>query len=310
MNDTEKTKIYDRMFDISLKVDPNHIPSPRMINENIGRCHIFMEEISKTYIQITQAISHTQRRLNNKTTDYEIKLDSLLATDEEILALPSSRDREARARTLLKNEILEIKDIQFEVNDLERLLKIVLLRQKDMTRANSDAKAQSKLLDSEIKLNGTIVPESLSREIEEKNRIFEEPVVSKITEQSIMDPTEPITAEDLVTKRVIITDEMRQTRKEICDSLFKNEPLPTESEMSAIKAEWQKNSVEIETEIEDGPTEDIDEPDIISEMQSQTIQPIEEPVEPEPELQKETEMKVVEKTDDDAFFSGLLSQFK
>jgi predicted nucleic acid-binding Zn-ribbon protein len=174
MDDTEKNKIFDRMFEISLKVDPGHIPSPRTINENLGQCHIYLEEINKAYIKVIKEMSILQRHLNNRQTDFEIKLDSFISTNDEIIALPSSRDREAKAKTMLKSEIVEIKQLENEIEDLEKLIKVISMRHKDMARANMDIRIQSRLMESEIKLNGMSSPsDNASKDLLQDNHIWD-----------------------------------------------------------------------------------------------------------------------------------------
>ena len=247
MDDTEKNKIFDRMFEISLKVDPGHIPSPRTINENLGQCHIYLEEINKAYIKVIKEMSILQRHLNNRQTDFEIKLDSFISTNDEIIALPSSRDREAKAKTMLKSEIVEIKQLENEIEDLEKLIKVISMRHKDMARANMDIRIQSRLMESEIKLNGMSSPsDNASKDLLQDNHIWDG-AITEVKELNTIDPTDSNAIDDLIS--TTIDNETLLATSEDPKDVIKKQPSPVLVE-----------------EINDSEnTEEIDEPDIISE---------------------------------------------
>ena len=93
MDAKEIREIYDRLGDISLKADPQLIPNPQEISRKIGQGHIFLEEVEKYYIKVNKEMTEVGRNLLTMTTAYEIQFDELIANDDDIIILPSSRDR-------------------------------------------------------------------------------------------------------------------------------------------------------------------------------------------------------------------------
>ena len=65
MEQNQKDQIYARLQAIKLTIEPTNVPNPGYINEKIGQCHVFIQEVESYYITVCKEISVIQRALNN-----------------------------------------------------------------------------------------------------------------------------------------------------------------------------------------------------------------------------------------------------
>ena len=192
-----KDKIYDRLLEIKLNIDIGLTPNPQEINQKIGECHAFIEEIEHFSIKVQKELSVIQQALNNSQALLDLKKDSLI-TQEPIRSLPNIKDREAQSNLLLREERSKVKNYQNELTDLNNLLKAISLKQKNLTRANNDIKLQIRVLDAQIKLGpgsaNSVAARGLMEEMHKGTAgkdTFEE-ALSEAKEDITIDPSEPI----------------------------------------------------------------------------------------------------------------------
>ena len=197
MDFEEIKKIYGRLGQIEVKMEPKTIPNPRYISEKIGQCHVCIEEVEKYYIQISMEMSILQRALNNAEAGYNVARDELLST-EPIASLPSTQAREARANSQLKDQLTDIKNHKSHLSDLEKIFSTINVKLKNLNRTNSDIKVQLRLMESQIKLGtggvGDPVEKNLMDEL--KNTVLGVDILegadTQIQENSTIDPSSPI----------------------------------------------------------------------------------------------------------------------
>jgi len=233
-----KNKIYDRLLAIRVNIETSGIPGPNYINAKIGECHVYIDETEKFSIRVSKEISVMQRAYNNSTARYETAREDLITKDEEIKTLPSIRDREAKANSLLKAEIDEIKTSQNELSDLNNLLKAISLKLKNLGRTNSDIKTQLRVMESQIKLGtppeSDAVAKSLAEELRKSN--FGEDsfadVETSVKETEIVDPSEPLDIDNLLKD-----DEDSEGEEEISEKLL--EPVPGVNPEGARCSSWE-----------------------------------------------------------------------
>jgi hypothetical protein len=197
-----KNNIYSRLLEIKFNIDISTTPTPQQINEKIGECHAYIEEVEHFSIRVHQELSIIQQALNNAQAQYELKKDTLI-TQEPIRSLPNIKDREAQSNLSLKEDREIIKNYQNELNDLNNLLKAINLKQKNLTRANADIKLQMRVIDAQIKLGPSSATNAAAKSLMEemhKSNIgtdsFEE-ALSEATEETIVDPSTSIDTTNL-----------------------------------------------------------------------------------------------------------------
>jgi hypothetical protein len=210
MDIKERGEIYDRLSEISMKIDLQPIPNPQYINEKIWECHRYIEEIEKLCIRVSKELSVVQQALNNSQAEYETKKENLLIRNESIMALPNIKDREARANSLLREEQERIKNYQNEVMSLNNLLKVITLKNKNLNRTNLDIKMLVRVIEAQLKLspsagyNSTVkgLTEEMAKAVTAET--FDE-AVSKETKNDIVDPSANLNVDDLLVKETPVT---------------------------------------------------------------------------------------------------------
>jgi hypothetical protein len=205
MDIEERGKIFDRLSEISIKIDLQPIPDPQYITEKIWECHRYIEEIEKFCITVSKELSVIQQALNNSQAEYETKKENLLTKNENIMALPNIKDREARANSLLREEQERIKNYQNDLISLNNLLKVINLKNKNLNRTNLDIKMLIRVLEAQLKLsptsgfNATVkgLTEEMAKAITAET--FNE-ANSKETKIEIIDPSTDLNIDDLLVK--------------------------------------------------------------------------------------------------------------
>jgi len=148
-----KEKIYNRLLGMNIEISFDHIPDPSHINSQLGLCHVFMEEVEKMGITVNREISLTQRFLTDSLSHYEFLKQDLMASNMEIKNLPNIKDREAKADSLLKENLDTIRTHKNELSDLKNLIRVINMKQKSLYRINNDVKLQIRLLESQLKID-------------------------------------------------------------------------------------------------------------------------------------------------------------
>jgi hypothetical protein len=103
--------------------------------------------------------------LNNARAAYKQAMDTLIATNEDIKTLPNVRDREARANSVLHQELMTIQSYENEATDLDSLYKVVCVKQKNLCRFNTDIKLQMRLMESQVKLGNPMMDNSAAKSL-------------------------------------------------------------------------------------------------------------------------------------------------
>jgi hypothetical protein len=226
MKPEQKSNIYDRLLDIKMSIEIQTVPNPRYINEKIGECRRYIEEVEKFMFQVSREFSVIQQALNNSTAEYETKKETLLTKDEAIKGLPSIKDREAKANSLLKEETNRIRGYQNESNDLNNLLRAINLKMKNLNGANADIKMQLRIMESQIKLNsgpGTdVAMKSLMEEMSKSriNKDMFEGIQTSAEETKIEDPTRPLDIQSMLKNETMSEseDDMEEETEELSET--------------------------------------------------------------------------------------------
>ena len=200
-----KNSIYDRLLEIKFNVDISAIPKPQQINQKIGECHAYIEEISHFSIRIHKEMSVMTQAYNNSLAEFELKKDTLI-TQEPIKNLPNIKDREAQANLLLRADREKVQGYSNELNDLNNLLKAVSLKIRNLNSANADIKLQLRVLETQVKLgsgNATnAVAKSLMEEMHKStlNQDSFEEALTEATEEKVVDPSVPMDMDKVFTE--------------------------------------------------------------------------------------------------------------
>jgi hypothetical protein len=258
MEESKRSHIYNRLCDITLKIDRSNIPNPQQINQLIGECHSYLEEVEHYQIEIYKELSIITQAQNNAEDDYNIKKENLLLRDD-IRGLPSITDREAKASSLLRSEQATIKNYGNELNHLNNLLKALNGKYRNLTRINSDIKSLMRVMEAQLKLNGPIAGRDIAHQslLEEfkKSMVIEdsfEDAQARITEQNIVDPTTSINIDDVLAPEPDQTEPIPESLIEPNYLLRESASQPSVTEVETIQ---NSESLDLVAEPEKEPEE-------------------------------------------------------
>jgi hypothetical protein len=322
MDQTEKGSIYDRLLAISMRVDSSNIPDPRYINEKIGQCHVFIEEVEHFYIKVSKEISVIQTSLNNSTSAYEHARDDKIANDSEIKSLPSIKDKEAKANNLLRNELDEIKSYQNELNDLENLLKVINLKLKNLSRLNQDIKAQQRLMESQMRIGTPNVNSAAAKSLAEEfsksmvGRDIFEGMTTQATEETVADPTVPLDVNNLLrTDEETILEAVEEAAQEEEEETAEEKCTDPEDDIQQFLPESsttespESSAVDLDKALEPEKVVETVQPEVIPPIQPGGAALEKPKIENEPIPEKAHQEPVAAKAGD-IDIDALLSQFK
>ena len=283
MRPEEKSNIYDRLLDIKMSIEIQTVPNPKYINEKIGECRRYIEEVEKFMFQVSRESSVIQQALNNSTAEFESKKEDLLTKDEKIKSLPSIKDREAKANSCLKEEIDRIRGYQNEANAFNNLLRAINLKMKNLNGANADIKMQLRIMEAQIKLGGgpeaDVAMRSLMEEMSKSNinKDMFEGIHTSVEESTVEDPTHPIDIQAMLKNENILEPEPEEDEEETVEEPQESEEpswksyLPTNGDTMDIKEE-ETLSVDLDSVIEEKNAENKGGIESKKEVISQTCQ--------------------------------------
>lgn len=271
MQEKYKNKIYDRLLSIKLKIEVQSFPNPQYINEKIGECHVYIDEIERYSIETTREVSAMQQALNNAVADYEVKKENFLIHDKDIKSLPNIKDREAKANSQLESELKQIKEYENILIDLNNLLKAINLKIKNLNRANTDIKVMIRVLESQIKLGMAPATDSIMKSlIEEINKgkidadSFED-VKTEVIEEDITDPTSDIDIDDILSSSEVTSKYSESISEKLIEPIPKIESISVSTEPEIIESipliieeDWPEIDTKISIDESDSKIVDMD----------------------------------------------------
>ena len=259
MEESKRSHIYNRLCDITLKIDRGNIPNPQQINQLIGECHAYLEEVEHYQIEVYKELAVVTQAQTNAEDDYSIKKENLLLRDD-IRGLPSITDREAKAGSLLRAEQATIKNYSNELTHLNNILKALNGKYRNLTRVNGDIKSLLRVMEAQLKLNGPIAGrdvahQSLLEEFKKSMKVEDsfENAQARITEQNIIDPTTPINIDEvLVPERL---SEQGEVPESLIDSNYLLRDPTLEVGAAEIETIQKSESLDLVAEPEKEPEE-------------------------------------------------------
>ena len=239
MNIEQRGKIYDRLLAIKIKLESN-IPDPRYINQKIGECHAYIEEVEHFSIEVSREVSVLEQALNNSTAEYDEKKEGLLLR-EDIKNLPNIRDREAKANQHLKEELDRIKTYKNDLSAMLRLEKDLHVKMKNLDRVNKDIKSQLRAMEAQMRIMGgspggavDAASKSLIDEFKKSmtNTDSFEDSSPSVEEEQIVDPTAPLDIDNLLS-----TEDISEKSIDPAPDISPSDPEPEPAKIDEVLPE-------------------------------------------------------------------------
>jgi len=143
--------IYDEIskYEIKLEADPRSL-GPLYLQNVISEGRNYLNLVSRVQLEVHREKQDLARQLRAAEVAYEIALNEILSNDERVRHLPSIKDREATANTMLREQLNTIAGFKSEVLDLEYVEKAIRHRHRELTATMSEIKLQRSLIRDEI----------------------------------------------------------------------------------------------------------------------------------------------------------------
>lgn len=141
------------MPEIVLDADPLAAGPSRMNNKK-AQIRNQLSRCTALELQVLQDRGWFQRELTREQAKYDIAYTDLLANNPHVRAGRSTADREAAARVILVESVRNIKELELAVEDLERLLKVINTKQRDLRNLQIQLKDQLRICEHELNIDG------------------------------------------------------------------------------------------------------------------------------------------------------------
>lgn len=141
------------MVEIKLDADPLSV-GPKMMNNKKAAVRNQLGRCTQIELQLLEDRGWFQRELTREQAKYEIKQADLFTHNPHVRARQALTDRVAATNVLLAKSVRHIKDLELAVEDLERLLKVVVTKVRDLKNLQSQLRDQLKVCEHELGLGG------------------------------------------------------------------------------------------------------------------------------------------------------------
>ncbi len=141
---------YKTLLGLSIDLNFNDAPNPSYIQTKLIECHEASRKVEKIHTQLKMDMSRSMRLLSLEEGKFEVLQREALSQNETVKRFPSYQDRLAYVGTLLESNIESIRKLKSEAEEQKNLEKALNLIIKNLSRLNSDVKAQQKLMESQI----------------------------------------------------------------------------------------------------------------------------------------------------------------
>lgn len=153
ISDEYVDEVYDllRKMEVDIDSDPI-IHGPKRLQNKIAEARNMLTITQRLIVDLSHKVHLVKRALRTVETDIEIKTSNLLTNDPDVKQCKSLKDREAMASTKMVDEIRNRIKYSSMLFELETVLSVVKLREKDMRDILSRIRDQIKLCQDEISL--------------------------------------------------------------------------------------------------------------------------------------------------------------
>lgn len=145
--------IYDDLSQMHLELDPDPLQfGPKRLNEKVASCRGHLTRCEKMFLQISQDLHWFKREHRRHQTEFDIRMQDLLANDPEVMAGRNVKDREAIASTKLFDLRDRLNDLQVSIEDLEHLMVVIKAKRTDLKDLQGRIRDQLKICQEELGL--------------------------------------------------------------------------------------------------------------------------------------------------------------
>lgn len=153
ISDSKIQAIYNDLSMMHLELDPDPLQfGPKRLNEKVAVCRGHLTRCEKIFLQVSQDLHWYKREQRKSQTEFEIRMQDMMANDPEVMAGRNVKDREAIASNKLSGLRDVINELQVSVEDLDHLLVLVKAKRSDLRDLQGRIRDQLKICQEEVGL--------------------------------------------------------------------------------------------------------------------------------------------------------------
>jgi len=244
---------------VDMADDPILVGGFKYINHKLAEIHGFFEPLNRYMIEVAIAIRDVGKQLNIAQRTFEFEMAEKLANDTDVRDQKSYADREALAKSMLKNNLDEIQDLEQQLHNLKQFERILKLKSSNLQRINRDIRLQERALSTDLRLSMQTpgIPDDSESDYEssfdkiKKRKLEEEEFPDDFFESVEKDPVEKIETEKDTTHEE--KDPVKGKSKKESSKMTLSEEEDLDGEIDSVLKEDDLSSVLVEKTPEDEP---------------------------------------------------------
>lgn len=144
------TKVYADLLKIKVDLEFQPIPDPSYIQTKLIECSVCQDVLEKIFLDATQELSEKDCLFRTEQYNVECKKRDMLTNNDKIKKIPTGKEREAAADSLLENEQRKMLSLENDVNTLRDVLGAIKLIQVNVNRKSNDLKMMVRLMEQQV----------------------------------------------------------------------------------------------------------------------------------------------------------------
>lgn len=142
-----------RDMEVELAEDPL-TRGPRFLIRQIARTRNYMSEVQKYREELQNTMTRLRRKLNNLSSEYEVRYNAIRIKDPDIQDFGASRDRDAACEYKLQDLKVKIDNVESEISELQSVMEAVNNRFEQLKQTGWDIRKQRDLIGDELEIMG------------------------------------------------------------------------------------------------------------------------------------------------------------
>ena len=159
---SEIDAVYEELGDMQMDLDDDPIRfGPKRLNSKVAGCKKLVSRCTEVEIHLATLLARVLRRQRTAEAELELLMQDLLASDPEVRAGRSVRDREAIANTKMRDERATARAVTEAGEELKSAITVVKAKKADLKDTQGRLRDQHRLISEEIALGsawGTAPP--------------------------------------------------------------------------------------------------------------------------------------------------------
>jgi hypothetical protein len=148
--------VLDRIPNMTIQLDISEITTihPSFLRKKLDECRKLSNEINAFFQNVKKVMWDVDHEGSARKAEYNIKLESLIATDARVQKGLSYKDRVATANQILREDINAINQLESDLRDLKALEEVIKVKMRELKDLGADIRTAKQLIQTEIEIGG------------------------------------------------------------------------------------------------------------------------------------------------------------